>query len=89
MCLLACMLVYHVNIIPGEAEEGNTPPGTGVLDSCGSTCGCWESNLSPLGEQIIAFNYRAILPTPLRFLLWDFCFNVCSEVRIRGRVISF
>ena len=40
-CLLACMLVYHVNVIPGEVEEGITPPGTGVLDSCGLTCGCW------------------------------------------------
>jgi hypothetical protein len=38
-CLYACLC------------EGVVSPGTGVTDSCGLPCGCWELNPGPLEEQ--------------------------------------
>ena len=34
-------------------EEAVRSSGTGVTDSCGLSCGCWESNPGPLEEQLV------------------------------------
>ena len=37
-------------------------PGNGVMNSCKSTCGCWESNLGPLEEQQVFLTTEWSLP---------------------------
>ena len=36
---------------PRWAEEGVGSPGTGVIDGCKPSCGCWDSNTGALQEQ--------------------------------------
>ena len=56
--LLACTCVC----------EGVRSSGTGVIDSCKLSYGCWELNLGPLEDQPSALNLCAISPAPVVFL---------------------
>ena len=56
LCLLICPC------------EGDRCPGTGITDSCGLPCGCWELNLDPLEEQPVLLTTEPSLQSPLRVL---------------------
>ena len=46
--LPSCVSVY---LVPTEVRKVDQLPGTGVADGCEPSCGFWELNLGPLGEQ--------------------------------------
>jgi hypothetical protein len=43
-CLYICLICLC---------EGAGSPGTGVIDSCELSCGCWGLNPVPLEEQVV------------------------------------
>jgi hypothetical protein len=47
VCLF-CALVFCLRVC---LYEGVRSPGTGIVDSCELSCGCWELNPGPLEEQ--------------------------------------
>ena len=49
-------------------EEGVRSTGTRITDSCKLPCGCWESNLGPLGGQPALFTMEPSLQPPSRQL---------------------
>jgi hypothetical protein len=48
-----CVYVLHVCLVSAEARGGVRSPRTGVTCGCEPSCGCWESDLSPLEEQLV------------------------------------
>lgn len=38
---------------PLRSEEGNTSPGTVVMNGCEPPCRCWDLNLGPLQELLL------------------------------------
>ena len=60
VCMYACMYVctpkfMHVHHIheSSEARRSSRCPGAGVTDGSEPPRGCWELNMSPLGEQLV------------------------------------
>lgn len=46
--------VQHSHVwSPWLSEEGVGSSGTGVIDGDGALCGCWQSNLGPVQEQML------------------------------------
>jgi hypothetical protein len=54
-------------------EEGVRSPKAGVTNGCDLPYGCWQSNLSPLGEQSIILHTEASLEP----CLFPVCVCVC------------
>lgn len=52
VCL--CVFMYLL-----KSEEGIGCPGTGVRDSCGSPCECWEPSLGPLQKQGVVLKAKS------------------------------
>ena len=46
-----CFVYLYVCV--RRSEEGVEFPGTGITDGYGPLCGCWESNVDPLQEQVL------------------------------------
>lgn len=53
---------------PRRSEEGTGCPGTGLMDSCEPPCGCWESNLDPLQQQVLLTTEPSVRPPRLSIL---------------------
>nr|XP_042133715.1 A disintegrin and metalloproteinase with thrombospondin motifs 17-like [Peromyscus maniculatus bairdii] len=54
----------HMNSGSCRTEEGIGSPGTGVIDSCESPCGCWELDVDPLEEQPMLLTIKLSLQPP-------------------------
>lgn len=67
MCVkcFVCMYVY----VPHAWFLSESGVGTGVMDSCETTCGCWEPNQGLLQEQSVLFNTELTLQLPAFLIL--------------------
>lgn len=56
------MSVHLLNALcQWSPEEGIGFPGSGVQDDCDLPCGCWESNMCSLKEQLVIFTTKQSL----------------------------
>lgn len=48
------MSIHHIYVVPLEVKRVCwIPPGTVLTDGRELLCGHWESNMGPLGEQLV------------------------------------
>lgn len=63
-CLHVCMCAtLHVCLV---TEENIGFPGPGASDVCKSSCGLWETNLSPLEQKEVFFTAELFFSSPSR-----------------------
>lgn len=67
----ACIGAHYVYAwYPWRSEEGTGYPGTGIMDSYESPCGCWESNSDPLQQQQVLLTTEPSLWLPRLSILY-------------------
>lgn len=66
MCMVFCLLVCLCTICMQclhKAEEGIGSSRTKVRDDCEIPYECWDSNMSPMGEQLVLLTAEPCLST--------------------------
>jgi hypothetical protein len=69
------MSVHHVHEMSKEtrSRQASSPLGTGITGNSEPPCGCWESNLGPLEEQVVILTVElltsGLCETPGSFVL--------------------
>jgi hypothetical protein len=56
------MAVCHMHAVPCRPEELVGSPGTGVMDGCVLSHGCWEMTLGLLQEQVLLSTAPSLRP---------------------------
>jgi hypothetical protein len=87
--LFACLCAMCVQCC-GRPQEGIRSLGTGVIDGCELSCGCWELNPGPLKEQSVFLTAELSLQSSLiaiyckvffifKHVFWS-AFYCCEEI---------
>jgi hypothetical protein len=58
------MPVHRVHAVPEKTRRGHQMPLIGITDGYEEPRGCWESNLSPLKEQLVLLTTKPSLQPP-------------------------
>jgi len=74
VCVCVCVCVMqapyeHTCSVPARTSMVCLIPQNGVMNGCESPCSCWESNLGPLGEQLVLLSKLSLQPCECHLFL--------------------